>query len=233
MALVQQRYPDEACDEHEEGGGLASIRAARHRVEQETQDRLEEQARWRMEAQLRDVPWEQLRPSREADLQRLEAEARQAERGAIDIIEQRMELALRAIEADNARILEEERAKGMAAQRLDLASQAMRRARERQEEESRLADQLRQRLHAEEEAQHALAERSLAEQALHQLATDKKAQEQRLKLTLEESFNEMQWAVRYLEQQDALSEVKHHRRLLWVTLVLTWVLSGMLWWWHG
>lgn len=225
--LPETDTPDPTMD-------LADIRDARLQVEAEARAQLDEQARWRLAAQTRAVPVEQLLPSRAADLQRLEEEQRQAERDAIAAIERRMEVALRAIEADNARILEEERVGLMAAERMALAQQAMQRARERQAVELQLTEQIRQRHAQEQQAEVAARERMAAEQTLQQLASERQARDADHLLALLEAQHETQWALRALDWADERKQWVRRQRGLWGALLLTWLVAGMvLWRIHG
>lgn len=209
---------------------LGDIRDARLQVEAETWAQLDEQARWRLAAQTRAVPVEQLLPSRAADLQRLEEEQRQAEREAIAAIERRMEVALRAIEADNARILEEERASLMATERMALAQQAMQRARARQEAELQLTEQIRRRHAQEQQAEAAAQERVVAEQTLRQLASERQVRETDHQLALLEAQHETQWALRALDWAAERQRLTRRQRVLWGALVLTWLAAGIVFW---
>ena len=231
MAALHQRYEMDSPDPE---AGLATIRAARHQVEAEACAQLEEQAQWRLAAQTRAVPAEQLQQSRQDDLQRLEGQHRQAEREAIAAIERRMEVALRAIEADNTRIMEEERASILATERMALARQAMQQARERQQAEQRLAEQIRQRQALEQQAQQLAQERATAEQALMQKTRERQVREQQLKLALDEAHHEAQWALLALDWEAERLRLTQRQRWLWTVLGLVslgWLVT--LWLTHG
>ncbi len=228
-ALQRHWIQDEASPDLEEG--LATIRAARSQVEAETHAFLEEQAKLRAEAVLRSVPVDQLVQSRNGDLKRLEGERQQAERLAIETIERRMEIALRAIEADNARILEEERATVLATERLRAAQEAMSTARARQEEEAALTLQIQARQKQEQSAREEMERRVEAEQELLKRAMEKQTLEARLHTTVRAEIDEMQWAQRVLGMEVQLRQVRRRNRVLWVALGST-VFIGVLGYWQ-
>ncbi|NDU86176.1 MAG: hypothetical protein G3H99_06145 [Ferrovum sp.] len=232
MSALRQRhrYGEDPLTGLEEG--LASIRRARSEIEAETVAYLDEQARLREDAQVREVPVDQLHQSRAEDLARLEMEHTQAERRAIAAIEQRMEVALRAIEADNARIFEEERATVMAGERLSRAQEAMALARTRQEEEGRLALQIRQRIEQEQAMLAQARQRIDAEQALAELARQKESAEKNLRLVVDEACGDMRWAIRVLDLQGQLHRTKH---LLYGVVIGGLVMGGsvaLYWGWQ-
>ncbi|WP_297448427.1 hypothetical protein [Ferrovum sp.] len=215
-ALQRDWIQDEATPDLEEG--LATIRAARSQVEAETHAFLEEQARLRAEAVLRAVPVDQLVRSRNEDLKRLEGERQQAERRAIEAIERRMEISLRAIESDNARIIEEERATVLATERLHKAREAMSMARGRQEEEAALMLQIQARQEQEQSAREEMERRIEAELELLNRAREKQALEARLHTTVMAEINEMQWAQRVLGLEVRLRQARRRNRAFGVTL---------------
>ncbi|MDA8415804.1 MAG: hypothetical protein M0Z78_01850 [Betaproteobacteria bacterium] len=227
-ALYQQYLFDSECQDAEEG--LASIRDARLEVEAEAHAQLEEQARWRLAAQARAVPVDQLHQSRLEDLQRLEEQRRQAEREAIDAIEQRMEVALRAIEADNDRIIEEERATMLATERLRLAKEAMQQARDRQELEQRLAEKIRQRQSLEREAGLAAKVRIEAEQELMQLAQERRLREEQCKQTADGAGRETLEYLSLLDYERAQQCLMHRNRWLVGMLGVTWAVAAVALW---
>lgn len=198
---------------------VAHIRKARARIEAETEAQLEEQARIRADAMARSVAPNELLQSRELDLHRLEREHLRAENLAIAAVEHRMEAELRAIEADNACIHMEERARQAAEERAQMADQTLQAARARVEDETQMLLQMQKCREAEMCAHEAMAQRRAGQEDLIQALRHQEALERAMSVSQRAALKGVKETVMALELQQALWRMRRQRRLLLLLLL--------------
>lgn len=213
--------------------GVESIQAARARLEAENEAFLEEQARLRAEARARAVEPAALLATRTRDLAYLERERLKAEAAAIEAVDYRIELELRALELAHAKEREELLLAETLQEKVRFEEEARTVLQARIEEETRVLVRQRQCRDAGLKALEAETGRRVVQEALleqlaerERLALDERqqAQEQTEQIVVERELH---------DRGQRLDRSRRQVRWLLSLLVLTWgaaLLAGVF---HG
>lgn len=213
--------------------GVESIQAARARVEAENEAFLEEQARLRAEAQARAVEPVALLAMRTQDVEYLGRERLRAEAAAIEAIDHRIELELRALELAHAKERDEVLLSEILQEKVLLEEETRVALQARIEEETRVVVRQRQCRDAESRALEAeMARRIVQEALLEQLV-------ERERLALDENRQAREQAEQVaaeLELHDMEQRLARSQRQTrwWLSLLtLTWSAALLVGVFHG